>query len=261
MPRFGLGTYKITDEKQARIAFQKAIDLGYRHFDTAALYDNEEILGKVIRDSGINRSEFFITSKLWNDDQGYEHSIDAFHRSNNLLNLDYMDLFLIHWPVKKYRLESWKGLENVYATGLVKAIGVSNYMAHHLSELLDSCNTPPAVNQIELSPFNYNSRKKVINLCRKNQIHITAYCPLTRGVKLKDIRLVSLASKYNKTAAQILICWGLQNDIIEIPKSGNINRIAENADIFDFYLSEADMSAISKWDENLAVSWDPTKAV
>jgi len=260
MPIFGLGTYKITDIRKARLAFEHAIDLGYRHFDTAALYDNEEILGDTIRNSGISREEFFITSKLWNDDQGYNSSIEAFNRSNDKIGLGYIDLYLIHWPVKKYRLESWKALEKVYLDKRVKAIGVSNYMFNHLSELIDNCTIKPAVNQIELSPFNYKSRSEIIQLCVEHDILVTAYCPLTRGTKLGDSRLVMLAEKYQKTPAQILIRWGLEHGICEIPKSGNLNRIEENAEVFDFSLTENDVEIIDSWDEGLAVSWDPTKA-
>lgn len=261
IPAFGLGTYKITDEYKARRAFQHAIELGYRHFDTAALYGNERVLGDAIRSSGIHRKEFFVTSKLWNDDQGYENTKRAFAESNELLGLDYIDLYLIHWPVPKYRLESWRAMEEVNEQGLARAIGVSNYMVLHIDELMEHCNITPAVNQIELHPWNYGARKAVIELCENNNILVMAYCPLTRGVKLNDAALAVIAKKYGKSPAQVLIRWGLQNGICEIPKSVNPKRIDENSEIFDFQVDDADMGIINSWNENLCVSWNPEKAL
>jgi diketogulonate reductase-like aldo/keto reductase len=260
IPKLGLGTYKITDSKKAYTTFEHAIDLGYRHFDTAALYQNEKILGEVIRSSGIHRRDFFITTKLWNDDQGFESALGAYEKSNAELGLDYIDLYLIHWPVKKHRQNSWKALEKIYSEKRVRAIGVSNYMANHLNELLSHCEVFPAVNQIELSPFNYLSRADVKELCQKHGTYLMAYCPLTRGLKLQDPRLIKLAANYAKSPAQILIKWGLQRNILEIPKSGNIQRITENADVFNFDISAKHLLEIDAWDENLVVSWDPTKA-
>jgi len=261
MPAFGLGTYKMTDEYKARRAFEHAIDLGYRHFDTASLYDNEKLLGEAIRTSGLPRGEFFITSKLWNDDQGYENTKRAFSHSNDLLGLDYIDLYLIHWPVPRYRLESWKALEEIHMEGNARAIGVSNYMVLHLDELLERCNVQPAVNQIELHPWNYGARKAVVDLCKQNEIVVTAYCPLTRGIKLNDPTLESISKKYKKSPAQVLIRWGLQKEICEIPKSANPKRIVENAEIFDFTIEDEDMEIIESWNENLCVSWNPEKAL
>lgn len=261
MPAFGLGTYKMTDEYKARRAFEHAIDLGYRHFDTASLYDNEKLLGEAIRASGLPRGEFFITSKLWNDDQGYENAKNAFAKSNELLGLDYIDLYLIHWPVPRYRLDSWKAMEELHEAGVARAIGVSNYMVLHLDELLGRCNVRPAVNQIELHPWNYGARKPVVDLCEKNSIIVTAYCSLTRGIKLNDLALEVLAKKYKKSPAQILIRWGLQKGICEIPKSANPKRIEENAEIFDFTIEDVDIGIIDSWNENLCVSWNPEKAL
>jgi len=261
MPVLGLGTYKISDRDRAFEAFLYAIEIGYRHFDTAALYGNEEILGEAIRKSGVPRRDFFVTTKLWNDDQGYEKTQYAFERSNELLGLGYIDLYLIHWPVPKYRLDSWKALEVIYSEGLAKAIGVSNYMQQHLNELLEHCQIKPMVNQLELHPWNYLSRKAVVDLCTKENILITAYCPLTRGVKLAEPKLADLSKKYDKTPAQMLLRWGLQHGISEIPKSGNPYRIDANRKVFDFQIDASDMASMDSWDENLCVSWNPEKAL
>lgn len=259
IPQVGLGTYRMTDRNLALKAFLYAIECGYRHFDTAALYANEDILGEAVRQSGVDRNAFFITSKLWNDDQGRKSALEALRKSNDRLGLGYIDLYLIHWPVSKYRLESWDALEEGLSEGLCRSIGVSNYMVNHLEELLAHCRVKPVVNQIELHPFNFLSRMDTLNLCHSENIIPAAYCPLTRGARLNDKRLMSLADKYGKSPAQILLRWGIQHEICEIPKSANPVRIRENYDIFNFNLSDADMQEIDSWDENLAVSWDPTK--
>ncbi|MCB9245511.1 MAG: aldo/keto reductase [Flavobacteriales bacterium] len=259
IPQLGLGTYRMTDRSLALKAFAFAIEKGYRHFDTASLYENEAIIGEAIRNSGINRAEFFITSKLWNDDQGYDRAKRAIYRSNEEIGLGYIDLYLIHWPVSKYRLESWRALEESLKEGICHSIGVSNYMANHLRELYENCTVFPAVNQIELHPFNYLSRSDTLELCSEKGVIPAAYCPLTRGQKLNDPKLLHLAAQYGKTPAQILIRWGIDHGFCEIPKSANPARIEENISVFDFELSEEDLATIDSWDKNLSVSWDPSK--
>ena len=259
MPLFGLGVYLSQEGSQCYNAVTSALQLGYRHFDTASFYDNEKSVGKAIRDSPIDRSEVFITTKLWNTDHGYDKTLRAFEKSLKKLDLDYIDLFLVHYPVQARRKETWKAMEKILENEPCKAIGVSNYMEHHLDELLEDCHISPAVNQIELSPYCYNSRAGTVELCRTNQIAVESYSPLVRTKRFGDPKLVNIAEKYGKTPAQILIRWALQENIIVIPKSSNPQRIRENADIFDFSISETDMELINGFDENLIVCWDPMK--
>lgn len=258
IPVLGLGLFKVSEGEVTEKAVQTALEIGYRHFDTAAVYKNEASLGKALRESGIPRSELFITSKVWNDDQGYESTLKACDASLKKLGVSYIDLYLVHWPVPGKRLDTWRAMETLHEQGLCKAIGVSNYMRRHLVELLFNCNVKPSVNQLELSPFNYTYREDVVMFCRKNDIMLAAYSPLTKGMKLQDPRLVRLASRYYKTPAQILIRWAVQENLIVIPKSEKKERIFENANIFDFTLSSDDMVYLNSLNENLVTSWDPT---
>jgi len=257
MPLFGLGVYLSEEGSQCYNAVTTALDLGYRHFDTARFYDNEKSLGKAIRDHSVDRSEVFVTTKLWNADHGYDKTLSAFEKSLKNLDLDYIDLFLIHYPVKEIRQETWKAMEKILENEGCKSIGVSNYMVHHMKELLANCNIPPAVNQFELSPYCYQSRADIVSLCRENNIAVEAYSPLVRTKRFDDPKLLAFAKKYGKTPAQILIRWALQENIIVIPKSSKPTRIKENADIFDFSISETDMELINNFDENLIVCWNP----
>jgi len=260
IPVLGLGMYLNSSGEIARDAIQCALKSGYRHFDTAKFYANEQDIGQAIRESDILRKELFVTTKLWNDDHGYDSTLRAIDVSLNDLGLDYVDLYLIHWPVQGLRLESWRAMEKSLAEGKVRSIGVSNYMKQHLEELLDNGEVVPAINQIELSPFNYQSRKNTINFCLENNIVIEAYSPLTKGYKLNDPNLIDISGKYEKSTAQILIRWALEHQFVVIPKSSNEKRIIENADVFDFSLSEQDMEFLDGLNENLATSWDPTNA-
>jgi len=260
IPVLGLGMYLNSSGEIARDAIQCALKSGYRHFDTAKFYANEQDIGQAIRESDILRKELFVTTKLWNDDHGYDSTLRAIDVSLNDLGLDYVDLYLIHWPVQGLRLESWRAMEKSLAEGKVRSIGVSNYMKQHLEELLDNGEVVPAINQIELSPFNYQSRKNTINFCLENNIVIEAYSPLTKGYKLNDPNLIDISGKYEKSTAQILIRWALEHRFVVIPKSSNEKRIIENADVFDFSLSEQDMEFLDGLNENLATSWDPTNA-
>jgi diketogulonate reductase-like aldo/keto reductase len=261
IPILGLGMYLISSEETVRNAITCALTRGYRHFDTAAFYANEEEIGRAIRDSNIPREEIFVTTKLWNDDQGFNSTLRALDISLKKLNIDYIDLYLIHWPVQDLRLESWLAMEKAMAEGKVRAIGVSNFMIRHLEELLDHCEIVPAINQIELSPFNYLSRSDTINFCLENNILIEAYSPLTKGYKLKEPDLIKIAAKYSKTTAQLLIRWALEHQFIVIPKSSNERHIIDNANIFDFSISTQDMAYLDGLNENLATSWDPTNTL
>ena len=258
IPILGMGMYLISGREKVRDTINCALKSGYRHFDTAAFYANEEDIGRVIGESDITRQELFITTKLWNSDHGYESTFRALNTSLNKLKLDFVDLYLIHWPVEGSRLESWRAMERLLADGKTRAIGVSNYMKHHLEELFDHCQIIPTINQIELSPFNYLSRADTINFCFENNISIEAYSPLTKGYKLKDPDLIKIAIKYRKSTAQLLIRWALEHQFIVIPKSAKMNHIIENADVFDFSISKQDMEYLDGLNEDLVTSWDPT---
>jgi diketogulonate reductase-like aldo/keto reductase len=261
IPILGLGMYLNSSGKIALNALNCALQSGYRHFDTAKFYANERDVGQAILNSDIPREKLFVTTKLWNDDHGYDSTLRAIDVSLSNLGLDYIDLYLIHWPVQGLRLESWKAMENALVDGKMRAIGVSNYLKSHLEELLTHCKVIPAVNQIELSPFNYLSREDTIDFCHVNGIIIESYSPLTKGYKLNEPDLIEIANKYKKSTAQILIRWALEHQFVVIPKSSNENRIIENADIFDFSLSAQDMDFLDSLNENLATSWDPTNAL
>lgn len=259
IPIFGLGTYLNDNGKQANDSILYALEIGYRHIDTAAMYQNEEEVGTAIRESGIPRKEIFVTTKLWNSDHGYDNTHKAFHRSLNHIGLDYIDLYLIHWPVENIRLESWRALEKIYNEGLCKSIGVSNYMDRHLEELLNYSSIIPVVNQVEFSPFLY--LKDLHKYCESKGIALESYSPLTKVHKLNDTKLIEVAQIYNKSTSQILIRWCLQKGVIVIPKSSQKEHIKENADVFDFIISETDMIKLDNLNENYHTSWDPTNVL
>jgi diketogulonate reductase-like aldo/keto reductase len=252
MPMLGLGTWQ-SGPSVIEDAVLWALEAGYRHIDTAAIYGNEEGVGRAIRKSGVPREEIFVTTKIWNDD--HNDPVAALERSLKKLQFDYVDLYLMHWPVPE-RLETWKILEQLYKEKKCRAIGVSNFTIKHLKELLNRAKVVPAVNQVEFSPYLY--QKELHEFCKLNKIQLEAYSPLTRGKKLNDKKLVDIANKYNKTSAQILIQWCLQHDIVVIPKSKTKKRIQENFDVFDFKISSEDIKNLDSFNENLRLCWDPT---
>lgn len=256
MPLIGLGVYQSESGNETKDAVLYALKAGYRHIDTAKLYANEHDVGSAIKESGIPRNEIFVTTKLWNKDHGYENTIKAFNKSLEQLDLGYMDLYLIHWPVTGIRNETWKAMETLMETGKCKAIGVSNYTIRDLKELLAFAKIVPAINQVEFSPYLY--QKELLDFCNKNTIQLEAYSPLTQGKKLKEKLLLELSKKYNKTTAQIVLRWALQHNIIIIPKSVTESRIIENANIYDFNISNSDMDILDNLNENFRVCWDPT---
>lgn len=258
IPILGLGVWK-SRPKECFEAVKFALESGYRHIDTAAIYGNEADVGAAIRESGVNRSDIFLVTKLWNADQGYEEAQKAIDVSLKKLGTDYVDMYLIHFPVSGKRNESWKALEKIKQEGKTKSIGVSNFMVPHLEELLKETDIVPAMNQVEFHPFLQDTELK--NYCNAKGILLEAYSPLAHGQKLEDERVTKLAKKYNKSNAQILIRWSLQAGNVVIPKSKNPNRIKENADVFDFQLSPEDMNEISNWNENFRTCWDPTTVV
>lgn len=261
LPAVGLGVYQMPANLQTQKVIDNALRHGCRHIDTASIYHNEENVGNAIRSSLIPRDQIFVTTKLWNSDQGYDHAIRAFNKSLERLGFDYIDLYLIHWPVAGKRKETWKALETLYKEGRCKAIGVSNYMHHHLEELLEFAEVIPAVNQIELHPYIFNSRLETIDLCRASGILPVAYSPLTKGLKLREPLLMKVAAKYEKTPAQLLIRWALQQGFSAIPKSKTISRVVENMKVFDFKISDTDMEALNNIEEKLVTGWDPSDAL
>jgi diketogulonate reductase-like aldo/keto reductase len=258
MPLLGFGTYQVRPGKETRDAVGNALQIGYRHIDTARYYDNEADVGLAIRESCIPRKEIFITTKLANPDHGYERAMHAFERSNLLLGLEYVDLYLIHWPVQGKRGPSWKALERILKEGRCRAIGVSNYMIPHLKELEQEAEIVPMVDQVELSP--YLAQKMLRGHCLENDIVIEAYSPLTRGKRFKDPALMKLAERYGRTPAQIMIRWAVQIGAVPLPKSTHADRARENANVFDFELNDDDMAELDNYNEGLHVSWDPTHA-
>lgn len=259
IPNFGLGVYKSGPGKETINAVLDAFEFGYRLIDTASIYGNEKEVGHAMKRSGLERNEIFVTTKLWNDDHGYENTIKAFNQSLKKLELDYIDLYLIHWPVPGKRKESWKAMEELYSKGFCHSIGVSNYTIQHLKELLAEAEVKPVLNQVEFSPF--LNQKELKEFCENAGIKIEAYSPLARMKKRNDHTLLEIANKHSKTTAQILIRWALQQKLIVIPKSSNKKRIKENADVFDFALDENDMRVLNNLDEGYRVSWDPTSII
>ncbi len=257
IPIFGLGTYLSRGAGIIDIV-SEALEIGYRHIDTAAFYGNEREIGEAVRKSGIDRDEIFITTKLWNDDHGYENALAAFDASLDKLRLDKVDLYLIHFPVYGLRQDSWRALEQILDNGKARAIGVSNYMERHLNELFRASKLIPTVNQVEFHPFLF--QKHLLDFCNSKDIRLEAYSPLTKGRRLNDPKLREIAKGYNRTPAQILIRWSLQHDLIVIPKSSNPDRMRENADVFDFSISAEDMERLNAFDEGFRSSWDPSKA-
>ncbi|MGX0910614.1 aldo/keto reductase [Staphylococcus caprae] len=257
MPSIGLGVYKITDEEMDNVV-KTALDAGYRAFDTAYFYGNEVALGKALNNSEMNRDELFITSKLWNDYQGYDSTIEYFNRSLENLGLEYIDLFLIHWPCEKDGLfiESYKALEKLYEEGKVKAIGVCNFKEHHLKKLMDATDVVPQVNQIELHP--YFNQKEVQEFCDEHDIKVTAWMPLMRNRGLLDHpTIVDIAQRHDKTPAQVVLRWHLAHDRIIIPKSKTPERIRENFDILDFNLELTEVAEIDSLNKNARQGKDP----
>lgn len=258
MPWFGLGTFKAEGAEVAN-AVSTALELGYRSIDTAAVYGNEEEVGQSIAASGIARDSLFVTTKVWNTDQGYDTTLQAFETSSKKLGLDVIDLYLIHWPGKDKYKETWRALERLYKEGRVRAIGVSNFQIHHLEELLKDSDTVPAVNQVELHPRFI--QKELHEYCAQHQIQIEAWAPLMKGRLQENELLQKIAQQHGKTVSQVILRWGLQNRIVIIPKSVTPSRIRENSEIFDFELSQDELAAISGLDAGERIGTDPDKLI
>ncbi|WP_297995283.1 aldo/keto reductase [uncultured Clostridium sp.] len=254
IPKIGFGTYKLKDENETIDTIKYALKVGYRFIDTASFYGNEEWIGKAIKESKIKREDIFLATKVWNDSHGYDKAIDSFEKSMKKLDIDYLDLLLIHWPTKLNK-ETWRAFESLYELGKVRAIGVCNFKIGHLEELRKTAKIMPMVNQIEVHPC--FSQKEIVNYCNNYKIQVIGWSPIMKGQLLEVPLMIDLAEKYNKTIAQIALRWHIQKGIIPIPKSSHYGRIADNIDIFNFELSEEDMIKIDKLDRNETVSGIP----
>jgi methylglyoxal/glyoxal reductase len=248
MPWVGLGVFKVTDGEEVVQSVKAAIKNGYISIDTAAIYKNEEGVGQAIKESGVPREELFITTKLWNADQGYESTLEAFETSMNKLGLEYLDLYLIHWPGKDKYKETWRAFEKLYKEGRVRAIGVSNFLVHHLEDLMSTAEIKPMVNQVEFHP--HLTQKELLAFCEKEGIQLEAWSPLKQGQLLNEPVLEDIAHKYNKSVAQVILRWDLQHGVVTIPKSIKEHRIIENANIFDFELTIEDMGKIDELNQD-----------
>ncbi|MCG5102135.1 aldo/keto reductase [Oceanobacillus alkalisoli] len=255
MPGFGLGVFKVEDGDTVINAVKDALAVGYRLIDTAAVYENEEGVGKAIKDSGIARDEIFVTSKVWNDQQGYESTLQAFDESLEKLGLDYLDLYLIHWPVSGKYKDTWRALEKLYRDKKVRAIGVSNFHVHHLEELRKDAEVKPVVNQIEFHP--HLTQRDVLAYCKEHDIQMQAWSPLKKGRIFDEPLLVQIAEKYGKTVPQVLLRWDLDQAVMTIPKSINKKRMIENADIFDFKLTAEEVEQIAEMNINERTGSNP----
>jgi methylglyoxal/glyoxal reductase len=255
MPWLGFGVFKVEEGDEVEQAVRAALDTGYRSIDTAALYDNERGVGRAMRASGIPREDIFLTTKVWNDDMRAQRTLAAFDESLERLGTDYVDLYLVHWPVAVFYKETWKALEEIYASGRAKSIGVSNFTIGQLEDLLVESEVVPAVNQIEFHPLLVQA--DLLVFCASHDIRVEAWSPLMRGRILEHETILEIAGKYEKTTAQIILRWDLQHGVVTIPKSVHAERIKENADIFDFTLSEADMQALDALDAGERVGPDP----
>lgn len=260
MPGIGFGTWKIKDYNQVIDVVKNAIEVGYRHIDTASVYGNEEAIGIALKESCVPREDIFVTTKLWNSVRGYNETICAFNESLKKLQLEYIDLYLIHWPsplefrdcYQEKNIETYQALEKLYSQGKIKAIGVSNFLKHHIEELKNFVSIPIAVNQIEFHPYYYD--QETIEYCKQNDIIIEAYSPLGRGEILKDNTIADIAKKYNKSPAQICIRYAIDNQIVPLPKTISKQRMIENLNVFDFNLMKEDIDKIrnlSKDDKKL----------
>lgn len=255
MPWLGLGVWKSEEGEEVVQAVKAALRAGYRSIDTAAIYRNEEGVGRAIRESGVPREELFITTKVWNKAQGYDITLSAFDRSLEKLGLDYIDLYLIHWPVQGLYKDTWRAMEKLYKEGKIRAIGVSNFQIHHLQDLMQDCEIKPMLNQVEFHP--YLTQKELLSFCREQGIQLEAWSPLMHGTIIDEPVIVELAGKYGKTPAQIVLRWDLQHGVVTIPKSVKEHRIIENSGIFDFELSQDDMDELDSLNKNQRFGPDP----
>ena len=255
IPVVGLGTWKSEPGKTTSQAVLDSLEAGYRHIDTARAYDNETDVGRAVNDSGLPREDLFITTKLWNQHQGYEEAIEACEKSLNRLNCDYIDLYLIHWPLREKRNHSWKAFIELRDKGLCKSIGVSNFTIEHLAEIEAKFGILPAVNQVEFHPYHY--QKELLDYCNSKNIIIEAYSPLVHAKRMDEPKLGAISEELGKTPAQVLIRWSIQRGMVVLPKSVNKSRIVENFSVFDFDIPDSMMKKLDELDESFVTCWDP----
>ncbi len=258
IPSVGFGTWQIFPNGRAKKAVLAAVDKGYRHIDTARIYGNEKGVGEAIRECGISRNELFITTKLWSQSLGYDNTLKAFERSLKRLNMNFVDLYLIHFPRNEKRLESWRAFEEIHSSGKAKSIGVSNFTIGHLQELMDKFSVVPAINQVEFHPFLYKDQVELLKFCKKNGIVIEAYSPLAHGKLIDEVVLPKIAKNHGKSVSQVILRWCIQHGTLPLPKSTNPEHMNENLDIFDFELSDLEMNSINELSDGTRTCWDPT---
>lgn len=244
LPLIGFGTWQLLPGGRTRALVDLALKAGYRLIDTARIYGNERAVGQAVRESGIRRTDICVTTKLWASGRGYEHAQKAFEASRQRLGLDFIDLYLIHWPASGARLEAWRALLDLKAAGLAKAVGVSNYFQHHLEEIKAAKLALPTVNQVELHVFNYREQRRLIDYCQDNQIQIEAYSPLNHGEQMNHPVLTSIAQSHQRRPAQIMLRWCIEHGTVPIPKSSHAARLRENLQVTDFSLSPAEMASL-----------------
>jgi diketogulonate reductase-like aldo/keto reductase len=254
MPLLGLGVYDLYN-MQAEEAVTHALEIGYRLIDTAAMYNNETEIGNAVRKNGLPRNQLFITTKVANPDQGFDSTLKAFDISIKKLNMDYVDLYLVHWPLKGKRRDTWLALEKLYAEKKVRAIGVANYLRPFLEELSRYATIMPVLDQVEFTPWLF--QKDLLGYCNESKIQLQSYCPLTRGKKFDDPRLMKLCKKHNKSPAQIILRWYIEHNISSIPKSSSKKRLLENFDVFNFSLSKQDVEWMDGFDEGFRICENP----
>jgi diketogulonate reductase-like aldo/keto reductase len=255
IPQVGLGVWQSARGESTLSAVGAALRLGYGHVDTARIYGNEAEVGEAVRSSGLPRSEIFVTTKLWNADQGFDPALRAFDASLERLGLEYVDLYLIHWPVAGQRLHSWRALERIFGEGRARSIGVSNFLVPHLEELLAHAKVVPAVDQIEVHPFLQHRDTRAF--CAAHGIVVEAYSPLTHGERLRDATVTKVAKRVGRSNAQVLLRWGIQHGMVVLPKSVKEARIAENLAVFDFELDGEAMATLDALEEGASTGWDP----
>lgn len=255
MPWLGLGVWQVDNDKEVVTAVKSALEVGYRSIDTAAAYKNEEGVGQALKESGIPREEIFLTSKVWNSDQGYESTLQAFENSLQKLDTDYLDLYLIHWPVKGKYKETWRAMEKLYEDGKIRAIGVSNFHTHHLKDLMADTKIIPMVDQVEFHPL--LTQQELKDFSKAEGIQLEAWSPLAHGKLLDDSTLKHIGEKYSKTPAQVMIRWDLEHGVVTIPKSSNPDRIKQNSEVFDFELKKEDIEQMNALNKNERTGADP----
>jgi diketogulonate reductase-like aldo/keto reductase len=256
MPALGVGSYQVGPGREAQESFACALGMGYRLVDTSLAYGNERDLAVALRAVGLPRDRVFITSKVENEDQGFDETLRAFERTVANLRTDHLDLYLVHWPVPDKRAATWRALQRLHDEGSCRAIGVSNYQPRHLQELLAWADTPPAVDQVEFHPFLY--QKELLETCRARHVQLEAYAPLAKARRLDDPILTEIAAEHGVSAAQVMLRWAVQHDVIPIPRSAEAGHLRQNFAIWDFELSDEEMARLDGLDEGLRTDWDPT---